>query len=149
VDIENNAGKKSISTMNRPFKLGNLLAARRRDGHHADTQNGSVYHNRPTQRSVLSKYVRLGLNTIKVISVVAVVVFSLHFAYDYAQERIILKEATHVRVKSLNPLYYEGQPMARDWARNTIKELEYAKHWYECIGAGETMVLLWTVWFFA
>jgi hypothetical protein len=50
--------------------------------------------------------------------------------------QITRREVAYQRIKSLKPLYYEGQPMAMEWAQKAIKDLEYTRKWFSCLGEG-------------
>jgi hypothetical protein len=50
------------------------------------------------------------------------------------------REVAFQRIKSLKPLYYEGQPMAMEWAQKAIKDLEYTRKWFSCLGEGVVTV---------
>ena len=66
-------------------------------------------------------------------------------AYNFDQEKMARREIAYQKIKNLKPLYYEGQPMAREWARKAVKDLEYTKKWYSCLGEGLVTVLLITL----
>jgi hypothetical protein len=115
------------------------------------------YSENPSERSVeryrephleLSRpvrYSRLLLNFVKVLAVLLVLAVAVNFAYDYAQEKVGRREVEIQKLKAIKPLYYEGEPMTREWARKAMKNREYMGHWYECLGEGAVTVFLWFV----
>ena len=135
--------------MNRIRTVEGVSAFRQRRDNHAHIENGSGHFQPPAQAFRSLRYARLGLNTIKLIFVLLAVAVPLHFAYHFAQEKAALQQAAYQRVRSLHPLDYEGEPMAREWARKVLKDIAYTKRWYECIGEGEARVFLWTLTFLA
>ena len=77
--------------------------------------------------------------------VLLVLAVAVNFAYDYAQEKVGRREVEIQKLKAIKPLYYEGEPMTREWARKAMKNREYMGHWYECLGEGAVTVFLWFV----
>jgi hypothetical protein len=128
-------------------KHQDVSALERANRDRADFEHGRPKTGQPELPLRHPKYLRLGLKLIPLICLLVVGFTALHFAYDYAQERVAQRQVANQTLKSLNPLYYEGQPMVREWARKAIKDLAYARGWYECIGEGEVIVLMWTIWF--
>ncbi len=104
-----------------------------------------VYREAQLELSRPVRYSRLFLNCVKVFFVLLFFFVTINFAYDYAQERVAKREVEIQKIKAIRPLYYEGEPMTREWARKSMKNREYIEHWYESIGEGAVTAFLWLV----
>lgn len=113
-------------------------------GHHVPVMKKEIVSINPPPDFQHSRYSRLVLRSVSLISVLSLAAISLYEVYNYAQEKVALKESLCREVRSLRPLYSNGQPMTREWARKAIMTQEYTESWYKSIGNGVVTVFMWT-----
>ena len=93
--------------------------------HPAEAGNGFTYQTPSSPTARYSRSSRLFLNSVKLISVLLMAIVALNFAFDYAQAHVGPKDIEFQKIKALNPIYYEGEPMTKEWAKKAIKDRHY------------------------